>query len=304
MINTTDVTNGITSTNHRYWGTASNALKLAGLDASSFVQSTPGSATTFSEIVRFPDAGITIGDQNDLHVYIENGNQGVIANEVGTNNVIRFKTSNANSVQTNSAIIQSTGINPGSTSTYTLGSSIAKWSNVWADNFQGNASSADAIRFNSADYAGDTSAIASTTALRDSAGDLHANFFRGTATQAQYADLAEVYATTEEWPVGTVMAVSLDDGAEATMAMRDTIAIGVISLEPAYLMNKACDGQAIGLKGRVPVRILGPIRKGHAVYVDEGGCASDVVNGGCMVGIALETNLDEDEKLVECVLKV
>ena len=41
---------------------------------------------------------------------------------------------------------------------------------------QGNASSASAIRFNSADYVGDTSAIASTTALRDSAGDLHANF--------------------------------------------------------------------------------------------------------------------------------
>ena len=189
MVNTLDATNGVTSTNHYYWGTSSNALKLGGLSASSFVQSSPGVATTFADIVRFPDAGITIGDQNDLHVYIENGNQGVIANEVGTNNIIRFKTSNANSVQTNSAIIQSTGINPGSTSTYTLGSSIAKWSNVYADNFQGNASSASAIKFSSADYAGDTSAIANTTALRDSSGDLHANFFRGTATQAQYACL-------------------------------------------------------------------------------------------------------------------
>ena len=301
MINTTDATNGVTSTNHVYWGTASNSLKLAGLDASSFVQSTPGSATTFSEIVRFPDAGITIGDQNDLHVYIENGNQGVIANEVGTNNVIRFKTSNANSVQTNSAIIQATGINPGSTSTYTLGSSIAKWSNVWADNFQGNASSASAIKFNSADYAGDTSAIASTTALRDGQGDLYANFFRGTATQAQYADLAEVYATTEEWPVGTVMAVGGE--AEVKPAGVSHYAVGVISAEPAYLMNSTAEGQAVGLKGRVPVRVKGPVSKGQAVYAWQEGVASTIASTG-LVGIALESSTSDDEKLIECVLKV
>ncbi len=42
LINTTDATNGVTSTNHYYWGTSSNALRLGGLLPSSFVQSTPG----------------------------------------------------------------------------------------------------------------------------------------------------------------------------------------------------------------------------------------------------------------------
>ena len=301
MVNTVDATNGVTSTNHRYWGTSSNSLRLGGLLPSSFVQSTPGIPTTFAEVVRFPDAGITIGDQNDLHVYVENGNQGVIANEVGTNNIIRFKTSNANSVQTNSVIIQSTGINPGSTSTYTLGSSTAKWSNVWADNFQGNSSSTSAIKFNSADYAGDTSAIANTTALRDSTGDLHANFFRGTATQAQYADLAEVYATTEEWPVGTVMAVGGE--AEVKPASVSHHAVGVISAEPAYLMNSTAEGQAVGLKGRVPVRVSGPVSKGQPVYAWQDGVASTIASTG-LVGIALETSTSDEEKLIECVLKV
>ena len=301
MINTIDATNGVTSTDHYYWGTSSNALRFGGLLPSQFVQSSPGSATSFSDIVRFPDAGVTIGDQNDLHIYIENGNQGVIANEVGTNNIIRFKTSNANSVQTNSVNVTATGMNPGSTSTYTLGTSIAKWSNVWADNFQGNASSADAIRFNSADYAGDTSAIASTTALRDSAGDLHANFFRGTATQAQYADLAEVYATTEEWPVGTVMAVGGE--AEVKPASVSHHAIGVISAEPAYLMNSTAEGQAVGLKGRVPVRVKGPVSKGQAVYAWQEGVASTIASTG-LVGIALESSTSDEEKLIECVLKV
>lgn len=301
MINTIDATNGVTSTDHYYWGTSSNALRFGGLLPSQFVQSSPGSATSFSDIVRFPDAGVTIGDQNDLHIYIENGNQGVIANEVGTSNIIRFKTSNANSVQTNSVNVTATGMNPGSTSTYTLGTSIAKWSNVWADNFQGNASSADAIRFNSADYAGDTSAIASTTALRDSAGDLHANFFRGTATQAQYADLAEVYATTEEWPVGTVMAVGGE--AEVKPAGVSHHAIGVISAEPAYLMNSTAEGQAVGLKGRVPVRVKGPVSKGQAVYAWQEGVASTIASTG-LVGIALESSTSDEEKLIECVLKV
>jgi hypothetical protein len=304
MVNTKDATNGVTSgadPKHVYWGTSSNALRLGGLLPGSFVQSTPGTPTTFSEIVRFPDAGITIGDENDLHVYVENGNQGVIANEVGTNNIIRFKTSNANSVQTNSVTIQATGINPGSTSTYTLGSSIAKWSNVWADNFQGNSSSTSAIKFNSADYAGDTSAIASTTALRDSAGDLHANFFRGTATQAQYADLAEVYATAEELPTGTVVAVG--GTAEVRPAKVSDLAIGVISAEPAYLMNSTAEGQAVGLKGRVPVRVSGPVSKGQAVYAWDNGVASTIASNG-LVGVALETSTSEEEKLIECVLKV
>ena len=302
LINTTDATNGVTTpVGHYFWGTSSNALKLGGLDVSSFVQSSPGSATTFSDIVRFPDAGITVGDQNDLHIYIENGNQGVIANEVGTNNIIRFKTSNANSVQTNSVIIQSTGINPGSTSTYTLGSSIAKWSNVWADNLNGNASSATAIRFSSADYAGDTSAIASTTALRDSAGDLHANFFRGTATQAQYADLAENYETNEHLPVGTVVAVGGEK--EVRPAKVSDLAIGVISEQPAYLMNSMSPGQAVGLKGRLPVRVKGPVSKGQPVYTWQDGVASTIASNG-LVGVALESSTADTEQLIECVLKV
>ena len=168
--------------------------------------------------------------------------QGVIANEVGTNNIIRFKTSNANSVQTNSVIIQSTGINPGSTSTYTLGSNIAKWSNVWADNFQGNASSASAIKFNSADYAGDTSTIANTTALRDGSGDLHANFFRGTdeKTMSTIRRLSRSFRVTEEeLAVGTYC--HLPGGKAEVTAKVSDFAIGEI-IRNAYLMNSTAEG--------------------------------------------------------------
>jgi len=137
--------------------------------------------------------------------------------------------------------------------------------------------------------------------LRDGSGDLHANFFRGTATQAQYADLAEVYSTEEELSVGTVVAVG--GKAEVRPAKVSDFAIGVISAEPAYLMNSTADGQAVGLKGRVPVRVKGPVSKGQAVYAWQDGVASTIASNG-LVGIALESSTSDDEKLIECVLKV
>jgi len=128
--------------------------------------------------------------------------------------------------------------------------------------------------------------------------------FVGTATEAEYADLAEKYSTAEELPYGTVVAVGIDEEHDVQAANRGDIAIGVVSTNPALMMNSEAEGQYIGLKGRLPVRVIGPIKKGQAVYVDDNGCASTAINGGSIVGVALETNSAEDEKLVECVLKV
>ena len=95
-----------------------------------------------------------------------------------------------------------------------------------------------------------TSANASTVALRDSSGDITANFFRGTAISAQYADIAEKYTTDQEYPVGTVMAVGGKE--EARAAKTSDFAIGVISENPAMIMNEDSEGQAIALKGLGP----------------------------------------------------
>jgi len=68
-------------------------------------------------------------------------------------------------------------------------------------------------------------------------------------------------------------------------------------------MNIDCEGQAIGLKGRVPVRVSGPVSKGQAVFAWQNGVCSTIATNG-LVGVALETNTSAEEKLVECVLKV
>ena len=136
------------------------------------------------------------------------------------------------------------------------------------------------------------------------------NVLTTTAAQAQYADLAEKYTTsTGDLEPGTVVRVTIGPGhndalPEVEPAMQDSIPVGVISTAPAYLMNADSEGQAVALKGRVPVKVTGAVTKGQAVYVDDNGHATASNTGSMMVGVALESNSDSAVKLVECVLKV
>jgi hypothetical protein len=144
----------------------------------------------------------------------------------------------------------------------------------------------------------------STIVARDASGNFSAGTITATATSAQYADLAEKYSTDTDLAPGTVVTVCAHEGHDVEAASIGDIAIGVVSTDPAVMMNSAAEGQYIGLKGRLPVRVIGAVAKGQVVFVDNNGCASTSINGGSMVGIALESNTDTAEKLVECVLKV
>lgn len=132
---------------------------------------------------------------------------------------------------------------------------------------------------------------------------MYATTFNGVATSSLYADLAEKYTTREELIPGTAVAVSNNEEYEVREATMSDYCIGVISTEPALMMNSEAEGQYVGLKGRVPVRVKGPVNKGQAVHALENG-VSTTLKTTALVGIALETNLAQEEKLVECVLKV
>ena len=127
--------------------------------------------------------------------------------------------------------------------------------------------------------------------------------FFGTATTAKYADLAEKYTTDEEYPIGTVMMVSSTNKFETEACSEGGCAIGVISENPAFKMNADTEGQYIGLKGRLPIRIIGEVIKGSRIFTSSSGVAK-AEGKGMLVGVALESNSNSEEKLVECVLKV
>ena len=82
-----------------------------------------------------------------------------------------------------------------------------------------------------------------------------------TATAAQFADLAEKYLADQAYPVGTV--VSVGGSAEVTACQVGDLPIGVVSANPAFMMNKdLVGGTYIALKGRVPVLVNGSVKKG------------------------------------------
>jgi len=124
----------------------------------------------------------------------------------------------------------------------------------------------------------------------------------GTATSAKYADLAEKYTTDQEYEPGTVIVVAAAGDAEGTASYTSgQRVLGVVSTNPAFIMNDELEGQAIALRGRVPVKVIGPIRKGQPLICNQDGKAffGDTNNS---FAIALETNEDVNVKLVECVI--
>jgi hypothetical protein len=124
----------------------------------------------------------------------------------------------------------------------------------------------------------------------------------GTSTSARYADLAEKYTTDQEYDPGTVIVVASAGDAEGTAShTTGQRVLGVVSTNPAFIMNDELDGQAIALRGRVPVKVIGPIRKGQALICNQDGKGiyGDTINS---FAIALETNEEQSVKLVECVI--
>ena len=92
---------------------------------------------------------------------------------------------------------------------------------------------------------------------------VYATTFYGNATSANYADLAEKYLADDEYEIGTVMSVGGKFEVTATGPLTAHSIIGVVSENPAYLMNSGLEGgTAIALKGRVPVKVTGSVRKG------------------------------------------
>lgn len=295
LVNTQASTGGSTTGSGTFneaiiWGTASNALKLGGSPASDYVRT---DSPIFSATVQTSDTGLNVN--NTFYVYSEN-DTGVI-NVEGTSTKIYV---NDNHVLS----FVEAGLIPAVDNLKDIGTSSLRWKDVYAVNFVGNASSATALSVSGNSRTGSVTSVPNTVVVRDANSDVFANLFHGTATKARYADLAEKYTTEQEWPVGTAMAVCAHGDHETCPATAGNVCIGVISEKPAYLMNSELEnGQAIALKGRVPVRISGPVKKGQAVYAWDAGVCTTIATTA-FVGIALETNLSNEVKLVECVLKV
>jgi len=289
------------SSAYKFHGTATNALQLNGVNATDYVnKNTP----VFAGVAQFIDGGFNVGT---ILTILNDNSIPTIRNS--SNAVIKFQTFQS-SVAKTPLVLNGSNVYPGSDLVSDLGSATAgvgntplRWNNVYANYYYGTAQKSDALNVNSQALTGSTSAVANTIAARDGSGNLAAVLFQGTASQAQYADLAEKYLADATYPVGTVVAVG--GAKEVTAAVSGNIPIGVVSDKPAYLMNKdLVGGTAIALKGRVPVRVVGPVNKGDYMVPTETGCATSTVDNTnrAIFAISLETSGHDGVKLVECVI--
>jgi hypothetical protein len=145
-------------------------------------------------------------------------------------------------------------------------------------------------------------ATAYSIAARDATGNITANVFDGTATAARYADIAEKYLADSEYEAGTV--VSIGGEKEVTACTWGNRAIGVVSTNPAFMMNKDLEGGTyIALKGRVPVKVVGRIKKGDQLIAANNGCAMMAVpHASGVFAVALESSDNESIKTIEALV--
>ena len=127
----------------------------------------------------------------------------------------------------------------------------------------------------------------------------------GSRLEATYADLAEYYVADSDYDPGTVL--EFGGEFEVTIAENGTQRVaGVVSTDPAYVMNSSCEGDhivALALQGRVPTKVRGKIKKGDMLISGGEGYAkpspSPII--GTVIGKALE-NFNGAEGLIEVAI--
>jgi hypothetical protein len=133
-----------------------------------------------------------------------------------------------------------------------------------------------------------------------------------TATTALYADVAERFAADEELAPGTV--VELGGVAEITRSKQDLSenVFGVISTNAAYLMNGGAGEDhthpPVAMTGRVPVQVIGVVRKGDRLVSAGNGVARSAQPGEAtafnVIGRALVDKLTSGPGTIEAIVTI
>ena len=143
-----------------------------------------------------------------------------------------------------------------------------------------------------------------TTGSGTTTGTITGRWSLGTSSrmEATYADLAEIYSTDQEYGVGTIVMFGGDEEVTIATEYATTRVAGVISTDPAFIMNNMAEGQAIALKGRVPVKVKGIVHKGDFIVASNTAGVGVAVNkyiGGAVIGKAIESKDTLGIELIE-----
>ena len=142
--------------------------------------------------------------------------------------------------------------------------------------------------------------------------DIRANIVHATSTSAQYADLAERYASDIQLQPGDVVILGGSEEVTICNTELDNKVFGVVSDSPAFLMNAQAGNNSshpmIALKGRVFVKIKGEGKQGDRIVSAGNGEArvgtEAEINHFNVLGRLIKDKYSMDTQLTECVIGV
>jgi len=141
------------------------------------------------------------------------------------------------------------------------------------------------------------------------------NYFNrvfATATTALYADVAERFASDEVMEPGTVVELGgVKEITRATSELSEQV-FGVISTNPAFMMNGGAGEDdthpAVAMTGRVPVKIVGRVRKGDRLVSAGDGVARAAQPGEAtafnVIGRSLVDKLTPESGTIEAIVTI
>jgi len=257
----------------KFQGTAEDSDQLGGVAASNYLRSNAND-TTSGTLGIINDSGLTVGTDSDITLTVDSTG-GIISN-VTQDTDITFKVNDGGSTTTVMTIDGSTSrVGIGTTTptsklevngTITATSIVASATGDVTGNLTGNVTSTGANTMGTLTMSGTltSQAIVPDTDVTYDIGSSSKkyNTVYAKATSAQYADLAEIYESDADYEVGTVVIFGGDREITISKEGNDIRVAGVISENPAYLMNSKATGLPVALMGKVKCRVVGHINKG------------------------------------------
>jgi hypothetical protein len=283
----------------KFQGTATDADALGGVAAANYLRSNANDATS-GTIAISNDGGLVVGSDSDLTLTVD-GTGAIISNTV-TNTDITFKVNDGGvttTVMTIDGAESRIGIGT-VTPTTKLEVSGTTTSTTFAGpltgNVTGNITSTGANSMTTLTMGGNLTSKAilpDTDASYDIGTSLKGyNTVYAKATSAQYADLAEMYESDADYEAGTVVVFGGEKEITISKVGNDTAIAGVISENPAYLMNDKAKGLPVALMGKVKCKVVGHINKGDmlSAHPQHNGVAKKTFDPqvGEVIGKALE----------------
>jgi len=253
----------------KFQGTADDADKLGGVAAANYLRSNANDTAT-GTISISNDGGLIVGVDSDLTLTVDSS--GAIISNTTPDTDIRFKVNDGGSTTTVMSINgASSRVGIGTTTPTTklqvVGTATATaFAGPLTGAVTGNLTSTGANTMGTLTMSGTITSqaiVPATTATYDIGSSSKAyNTVYAKATSAQYADLAEIYESDADYEAGTVVIFGGEKEITISKEGNDIRVAGVISENPAYLMNSESSGLPVALTGKVKCKVVGHINKG------------------------------------------